>query len=318
VLDQKYVEYMAGIADGSAKDAGVSVGSQAAAAMIARRTNDGFSNIVLYECSAAPPPAGEFEPDLGCPTGPTAPQPADAKVGLIKPFAIVSAARYRTDGPNAMTSAAYAEDFAETRDFGRVDSAYRTAEQTDIAYFWSEHPFVHWNRNLVGLAVAQGLDVRESARFLAAVHTAAADAVITGFAAKYYYAFWRPRTAIPRADTDGNPDTDADPTWKPLLSVNHPEYPSGHGFWSAAVLQTVASFFGRNDLNWTISTSKAAVPQLVKTERTYDHVNRAMREIGDARVWAGLHWRQSIRHGAQIGRRVSAYVTKHLFQPTKE
>jgi hypothetical protein len=141
------------------------------------------------------------------------------------------------------------------------------------------------------------------------------DAVIAGFEAKYYYSVWRPRTAIPRADTDGNPDTDADPTWKPLLLVNHPEYPSGHGFWSMALLESVASFFGRNKLNWTLVTSKAAVPALVKTERTYDHVNALMREIGDARVWGGLHWRHAVRHGEQIGRRVAAHVTKNYFRP---
>jgi hypothetical protein len=316
-LDQQYAAYLSTLADGPARTAGISVGQQAAAAMLALRADDGFNNIVLYECSAVPPPAGEFEPDAGCPAGPTAPQPADVKVGVIKSFTHETPGRFRPDGPDPLTSGAYTDDFVETRDYGRLDSAFRSAEQTDIAHFWAEHPYVHWNRNLVNLAIGRGLNVRDTARFFAMVHTAAADAVIAGFEAKYHYSAWRPRTAIPRADVDGNPDTEADANWRPLLLVNHPEYPSGHGFWSMAVLEAVASFFGRSKLNWTIVTSKAAVPALVRGERTYDHVNALMREIGDARVWAGLHWRHAIRHGEQIGRRVAAHVTKHYFQPIR-
>jgi hypothetical protein len=316
ILAQKYDAYMAALTEGTAKARGVRVGEQAAAAMLALRANDGFANIVLYECSAVPPPPGEFAPDTGCPAGPAAPQPVDVKIGWIKPYTFDDPRRYRPDGPSPMTSSAYLEDFEETRDYGRADSDFRTAEQTDVAYFWSEHPYAHWNRNLVSLAAGQRLSVVETARFFAMVHTAAADAVIAGFAAKYHYAAWRPRTAIPQADTDGNPDTEADPAWRPLLSVNHPEYPSGHGFWSAALLDAVAAFFGGNKLTWTIATSKTAVPALVQGERTYDHLNTLMREIGDARVWAGLHWRHAIRHGMQVGRRVSAHVTRHYFKPT--
>ena len=312
-LDQQYVAYLATIPEGTAKAAGIAVGEQSAAAMIALRTDDGFSNVVLYECSAVPPPPGEFVPDTGCPSGPTSPQPADVKLGFIRPFAIENAARYRPDGPAPMTSGEYADDFEETREYGRRDSAVRTAEQTDIAYFWSEHPYVHWNRNLVALAVSRDLNVRDTARFFAMVHTAVSDAIIAGFAAKYHYNSWRPRTAIPQADADASPETDADPTWLPLLTVNHPEYPSGHGFWSGALVDTVATFFGRNKLDWTITTSKVAVPVLVRTERTYQHAKALTKEISDARVWGGLHWRHSIRDGEQIGRRVSAYVAKHFF-----
>jgi PAP2 superfamily len=316
-LDQQYTAYLASIPGGSAKTDGVAVGEQAAAAVLARRANDGFSQVILYECSSIPPAPGEFEPDAGCPTVPTAPQPADAKVGQIEPYTFRNARRYQPDGPEPLTSRAYLEDFIETRDFGRADSNARSAEQTDVAYFWSEHPYVHWNRNLVNLAVSYGLGVRDTARLFAMVHTAAADAVIAGFQAKYYYAAWRPRTAIPRADTDGNPRTDADPTWRPLLTVNHPEYPSGHGFWSGAVVNAVASFFGTRKVTWTIVTSRAAVPQVVQAERTYDGLNALMREIGNARVWAGLHWRHSIQHGAWIGRRVASHVTRHYFQPVR-
>ena len=160
-------------------------------------------------------------------------------------------------------------------------------------------------------------DALNTARLFALAHVSVADAIIVGFEAKYAFTVWRPRTAIPRADEDDNPATDADPTWKPLLLVNHPEYPSGHGFWSTALLEAVASFFGTRQVTWTLTTSKAAVPALVQTERTYTNLNKLAREIANARIWGGLHWRTSINHGELIGRRVAAHVEKGFFTPVQ-
>jgi hypothetical protein len=316
-FDQNYATYLATLPPGDAVTEGVRVGQQASAAMLALRASDGFANIVLYECSMTPPPIGEFTPDSGCPTGPGSAQPVDAKVGGITPFTLKRADVFRPDGPEALESKGYARDFAETRDFGSATSAVRTSEQTDVAWFWAENPYVHWNRNLMALAQSKGLSVRRTARLFAMVHTAASDAIIAGFEAKYHYRAWRPRTAIPQADLDGNPDTIADPAWRPLLSVNHPEYPSGHGFWSTAVIGSVAAFFGSIRVDWTLSTSKAAVPALVKTERSYRNLIDLLTEIGNARVWGGLHWRHALRDGAVIGARVAAHVQWHHFQPTR-
>ena len=311
-LDAQYANYMVGIPAGQAKDDGLEVGEAAASAVLALRVNDGFDSVALYECTSQPPPAGEFEPNGGCGT-----QPVDVKVSQIRPFTFDSPDRFRPDGPSPLDSNAYTEDFIETRDYGRSTSSVRTTKQTDIAYFWSEHAYVHWNRNLIALAIDSGLNVLDTARFLATVHTAVADAVIAGFEAKYFYRHWRPRTAIPRADTDGNPDTDPDPTWTPLLSVNHPEYPAAHGFWSTALTDTVARFFHTNKVIWTIVTSRDAVPQLVQSERTYYDLNTLQREIDSARVWAGLHWRHSTRHGGQIGRKVAKHVFDNFFRPVQ-
>ena len=147
------------------------------------------------------------------------------------------------------------------------------------------------------------------------MHTSAADAIIVGFNAKYFFRSWRPRVAIPRADTDGNPDTDPDSTWTPLLTVNHPEYPSAHGFYSRAVTEIVAKYFGTRNLSWTLSGNKTAVPQLVQTERRYRNLNAIDREIDDARVWSGLHWRHSMHDGDRIGRAVADRVFENYFQP---
>src|SRR5574339_58909 len=144
------------------------------------------------------------------------------------------------------------------------------------------------------------------------VHCSTADSTIAGFAAKYYFVAWRPRTAIPLADLDGNPDTVGDPSWTPLLTVNHPEYPSAHGFWSTALTDAVAAFFGTQRVTWTINTSPTAVPQLVQTHRTYTKLNDISDEIQDARVWSGLHWRNSMRDGERLGAKVARHVLEHF------
>ncbi len=310
-LDAQYAAYLAGIPDGQAKSDGILVGEGAAQQVIALRANDGFDNVVLYQCSAVPAAAGEFEPNGGCGT-----QPVDAKMAQIRPFTFADPSQFRPGGPDPLTSSSYTADFIEVRDYGRANSVVRTPAQTDVAYFWSENAYAHWNRNLIDLAISGGLTVRETARLFAMVHTSAADAVIAGFDAKYFFRVWRPRTAIPRAGSDGNPDTDPDLTWVPLLTVNHPEYPSAHGFWSTALADAVGEFFGTHRITWTIKTSTTAVPQLVQAERRYDDLNALIREIDDARVWAGLHWRHSMRHGDQIGRKVARHVVTNFFRPT--
>lgn len=312
-LEQEYQRYMAEIPTSWAKGEGVRIGWQSASTMLKLRADDRYNNVVTYSCSSTPTPTGEFDPDSGCPTSPASPQPVDVKLGQIKPYVLTHPQFFRPGPPPAMTSDEYTNDFAEVHDFGRDNSTFRTAEQTDIAHFWSENPYVHWNRNLVRLAVSQNLGVRDTARLFAMVHTSVSDAIIIGFEAKYYYRTWRPRTAIPRASEDGNPLTVADSEWKPLLLVNHPEYPSGHGFWSGALLYAVQSFFQSADVTWTLETSKTAVPKVEKTQRTFTSLYDLEENIQNARIYGGLHYRFSISTGELIGDGVALVVLSQHF-----
>ena len=197
---------------------------------------------------------------------------------------------------------------------GRQDSAVRTPEQTDVADFWSEHAYPFWLRNLTDIAAAKSLSVRDTARFLAMTFTSAHDAAIAGFAAKYHYRAWRPRTAIPQAEADGNAATAADPAWTPLLSVNHPEYPSGHSFLVGAFTETLKTFFGTDQVQLSLSASKTAVPQIVKETRTYAGVAEIVREVDNARIWGGLHYRHSMDDGEAQGASVARHVLGARFR----
>jgi hypothetical protein len=309
-LDERYGAYLKDIPQGQAKTDGIAVGEAAAAGILTLRANDGFTNTVAYRCSANPPPAGEFEPDGGCGT-----EPVDAVIAQVTPFTFPQPAQFRPDGPDSFSSHRWVEDFNEVKAYGRRDSSARTREQTDVVYFWAEHAYVHWNRNLISLAIAKGLDTSGTARLFAMAYTATSDAAIAGVEAKYIYRTWRPRTAIPRAAEDANPNTEPDPAWTPLLTVNHPEYPSGHAFASTALTQAVAAFFGTDKVEWTIETSKDAVPQLLQTKRTYTSLTAIMDDVDNARVWAGLHYRNSMIEGGALGSQVAKHVTTGHFRP---
>jgi hypothetical protein len=297
----QYAAYLAAIEDGPAKTNGIDVGRQVAQAILAWRAGDGFDNVVPW---VQPPPGpGVFEPY-------PAPPPVDVKLKQVRPLTLASNDQFRPDGPSPLTSPEYADDFNEVKAYGRIDSTVRTPEQTEVARFWSENTPIQWPRTQRELALAQGLDLAETARMLALAQVASADALLACFDGKYHYVFWRPRLAIRRADTDGNPATEADPTWEPLLVVNHPEYPGAHGCVTKAVTVALAAFFGTDKVAFSMFSTVTA------TTHQFERFKDAAKEVYDARTWAGLHFRNSTMEGAWIGRRVARYVVANYFRRT--
>ena len=157
----------------------------------------------------------------------------------------------------------------------------------------------------------------QTARMLAMAHVAGGDAVIACFDAKYHYWSWRPYQAIPSADTDGNPATVPDPTWKPLgTTPNHPEYPSGHACHSTAVVTALDAFFGTDKVTLHLDSRAPGLPQAART-RTYDRLHDAVKDVDTARVLVGFHFRNSDQQGTTLGRKVGNYITDHYFQPLR-
>jgi hypothetical protein len=227
----------------------------------------------------------------------------------IKPLALHSASQFRPDGPNALTSQAYADDLNQVEALGRSNSTTRTSDETTQALFWTDHDIRQWNDGMLRLAVARGLDLVQTARMLAIVHVSGADAMIACFDAKYHYWFWRPYQAIPQADIDGNPATVADPTWQPLgLTPNFPEYPSAHACHSTAVVQALRAFFGTDRVPFTLDS------RVTNTTREYTRLHGVVKDVDLARVLVGFHFFSSDRQGSRLGRKVGRYVVKHYFQ----
>jgi hypothetical protein len=314
ILDADYSTFMAGIPDATAREStakqdGIKVGRQAADAVLALRTNDGRG------CSTAlqdlnPPTAGP---------GVWQPNAAGPVLGLclpgMRPLALQAASQFRPDGPNALTSQAYARDLNQVEDLGAVDSTSRTPAQTDQALFWTDHDIRQWNDALLALANQRGLNLLQTARLLALAHVAGGDAMIACFDAKYHYWFWRPYQAIHAADTDNNPNTVADPTWQPLgATPNFPEYPSAHACDSSALVTALDAFFGTDKVQLTLTSRAPGLSAAART-RTYDRLHDVVKDVDWARVLVGFHFRSSDLQGSALGRKVGNYVTRHYFQP---
>ncbi len=301
-LDGKLATTLEGIPDGPAETGGIEVGAAAATAMLLARTNDGrFSSFSVVEGFdpgewRRTPPAFVFEP---------APW-----VGNVKPFIVPDVTALRSDGPNALTSAAYAEDFNEVKAYGSLTSTVRTDDQTDAALFWQGNGAALFNQIFRQLADTQDLDIAEAARMFAMADMAGADGAIGCWNDKYYWNTWRPVTAIRLADTDGNPATAADPGWTPLFATPpFPEHPSGHTCISGAVTSTLRSLLGNRDVSFsTFSTFSG-------TTREFNTFTEAIKEIIDARVWAGIHFRTGDVQGSVMGKKISHHLLHHYFGP---
>jgi hypothetical protein len=300
-LDAAYAASLAAIPDGQPKTDGVRAGEQVGAGFLDLPAIDGLNATVPY---VQPPPGpGVYEPTANA-------TPLGTKLPLLVPLALETASQFRPDGPSPLSSEEYAADLEQVKELGRLDSTVRTEEQTRTALFWTDHDIPQWNRNLVRLASQRDLTPVQTARMLAMAHVAGSDAMIACFDAKYYYLYWRPLHAIQRADTDGNPLTEPDPTWQPLRPTpNHPEYPSAHACHTTSITEALEGFFGTGAVSFSLDS-------LVTGEtRHYDRLKDAVREVNRARVWAGFHFRNSDQEGSTLGRNVGRFVVRHFFQP---
>jgi hypothetical protein len=303
-LDADYANSLAAIPDGAAKAAGIAVGQATAAGIIARRQGDGYQADIGFTM----PPVGPGVWQL--PAGQT---PVTPWVSKLQPFLLRSPDQFRPRPPLALASKAWARDFHEVKTIGGLNSQARTAEQTDIARFWTTQPIAQYNTAFRDIAQRRHLNVVQAARLFAMGNMVGADAAIACFDAKYTYLFWRPQFAIPQGDADGNPATVGDPTWTPLLATPaHPEFPSGHSCLTSSEAEVLTAFFGtdRIDLNMT-----STVPNLVHSTRHFDRATDLLQEVMNARVWGGIHFRDATVKGGMLGRQVARWSLKHYFRP---
>jgi len=298
-LAATYTAALATVPEGPAKDGGIAAGDDAAAAMIAARTNDGRFGPFRFTGSLG---IGMWRPEL-----PLFLSDPFAWVGFVEPFLIPTAEQFRTDGPNGVTTAEYAADFAEVKSLGSRNSTTRTADQTEQALFWgAEHGTLLLGRFVRTIAADQQLSPVEDARLFALVTLTSADANISCWNDKAYWSFWRPQTAIRLAATDGNPETDADPGWEPLLPTPpFPDHPSGHSCGSGSIVATLQNYFGTDRIAFTAFSAGSG------TSRSYTRLSQAIKEIIDARIYAGIHFRAADEQGAVLGKKVAHWVEKH-------
>jgi PAP2 superfamily len=279
---------------------GVKWGQTVADEIWAWRSKDGFNE-------TQPPFTGGTSPGEWRPTPPNSLPGLAPQLARVIPWVIKSPSQFRSPAPPALDSAEYATDFNETKLIGSSSSATRTADQTAFARFWQAgNPANFWDPVAISLAAKDHFSLLQNARLLAQVNLAMSDALIGCWDAKYSYVFWRPITAIRLADADNNPDTVPDPQWTPLIPTPpFPEYPSAHSCASSAAVRVLLHYFGdKNPI--TIATD--ALPG---ETRSFPSLSAALDEVIDARVFGGIHFRNSCIVGQVLGNAVGQYVIKH-------
>jgi hypothetical protein len=220
-------------------------------------------------------------------------------VGDVRPFVVHDVRTLRTPGPNRPGSRAFARDFAEVAALGGRDRSDRTAEQTELARFWSNDMMMSWGRVLRTLTAHRHLSVSDAARTYAMATTAAADGAIACWREKARWSFWRPVTAVRQAAHDGDPRTRPDREWTPLLDTPpFPEHPSGHACIGAALAGATARALGTDRVSFALRS-----PATGETRR-YRRLSAIVDEVADARIFAGGHFRAGSDQGTTLGRGV--------------
>jgi PAP2 superfamily len=298
-IDAAYQSALAQIADGPTKAAGIAAGESAAAAVLALRADDRPASAEAYRPHAAP---GAYVPTA---------TPAVPHWAQRKPWLMTSSAQFRPGPPPTLTSSVWARDYNEVKAVGSKTSIQRSAEQAEIARFWEYSLPPIYLGVVRSVAQLPGRDVTQNARLFAAVLQAMDDAMIAVFDAKYHYNFWRPATAIRNGDIDGNEATERDATWTPFIDAPlHPEYPSAHSILAGAVGAVLKAEISNGPvpvLTTSSPTAKGAV-------RRWSSLDDFTREVGDARIYEGIHYRTSTDVGAAMGQRIGGLAAEKLLQ----
>jgi hypothetical protein len=301
-IDTAYANSIAGLSASLEEiEAGVAVGEAAANAVLAKREGD---NRNLPDLMGYTPGIG---PGVWIPTPPAFAAPQTPFLQFVTPFGYGDPARFRPIAPPLLESHTYLADYLEIKDYGAFNSPSRTAEQSATALFWSGSASALWTANVRSLATP--MDILTGARFEALGIAAIMNALIATWDSKFHYMFWRPVTAIRAGDTDGNPNTEADPEWIPfIVTPPHPEYIAAHSAVGAATTGFYTVWFGTDRFPLDFKGTGGAV-------RHYESVEEIHAEESNARVWGGMHWRHSTEVGTRIGTRVGHYTATHLLKP---
>ena len=303
LADQAFATSTNAVPDGTAKSAGVTLGQEIAAAVQTDRATDGTNVADTYRPITSP--------GVWVPTTP----PLFAQYAQAKPWVLKSADQFRPGPPPSLTSEQYARDYNETKTIGGVKSNARTPEQSEAVKFWTQANLgPSWQAAARELSAAKQLSLAESARLFALLNMGIANTFINDWDAKFTYNFWRPVTAIRNGDTDGNAATEREAGWTPLNATPmHPEYPSQAAIICGLAVHILELVFGPNPAVRIVATD-VANPTL---RREFTSIRQLAEEHENVRVWGGIHFRNSLEVGADMGRKIAAYLQDNTLKPVR-
>lgn len=294
-LDADEAASLADVRDGRAERRGIRIGERVATKLLASRVGDHYLDPTIHY-SKAPAP-GIWQPT------PPATDMLAAWLGSLTH--LVAFRRVRVSGPDALTSRAYTRDFREVKRLGSIDSTARTDRQTDTALFYNSNSATMVGDALIRKLEKQPIGLARTARLFARIHAAMTDSLIRCWELKRDVGFWRPSQAIVGADTDLNPATTPDPAWTPLVpNPNYSDYVSGHGCLTSPAVEVIRHTLGARTRLELISVN-SPTPRILR-------LARIERQALNARVWAGLHFRDAVADAYTLGHRTARLVIRRL------
>lgn len=300
-------------------EAGKQLGINAANRILQYRQHDNWDGDAEYSWHPMGPGVyAEFNQHSGTPQGFV----FGAGWAEARPFTLTSNDQFRAPPPPAIKSREYLTAFNEVKNVGKHNSETRSDDQTHLAMWWKDFAENSHNRLARQLTQQHKLNLHQAARLFALLNTSIFDAYINVFENKFHYNHWRPYTAIRWAEHDGNPSTQADPSW--TNTHNHtyafPSYPSAHGTACAAAMTVLAETFG-NDVKFVMETAEVdkAGPfsgkiNMNPVSRSFNGFDDAAMECGLSRIYLGIHFRYDSIEGVKLGKRIGDYVVNSILQ----
>lgn len=320
--DCALTDFLAGIEDGEAKTNGVAWGNFVAAEVLASRADDGVAAAkdLLYTKLEGPMAWQKTGPFFGAENGPTLKQfggPLLPGWGKVRTFALASAREFRPAPFPAQDSPEFLRQMEKVFQWGGATSGFRTADQTEIAFFWEDGPRGatppgHWQIIAMDLMQRRNLDLVDQARFMALISVAQADSAIVTWDCKFDMDVLRPETAI--RSTALPQETFArfhDAGWKTLIPTPpFPAYTSGHSTFSGASSRMLAHLIGTDSVSFAGHAPDLVnwPTQLAGVRRSWTRLSQAADEAGASREYGGIHWEADNTEGLRIGRLIADKV----------
>ena len=315
-IDDMLTASLALVDPGSAKTAGITIGAQAAAAMLLARANDGRFDVEPFPTSND---VGKWR----------LVEPINANLfgqfATVKPLTMTAPRQWRTGRPPELTSPEYAAEFNEVKALGAQSGSSRTPAQTLLAGFTTANPLFFMNKGLRDIATAEGLSTTQQALLFVKTSMGSADALIGCWANKQATLTWRPQTAIREALNDGNPLTAPDGNWLSLFATpGYPDMPSGYNCYTSGFWHSVRFYFGTDRMAFSLTSPGVTANPVAGnpigvpgSTRSYTRFTGVIRDTIEGRILNGYHFRTPDVQGAWLGKKVAQYLNMHYFQPVE-
>ena len=304
-LDAALAESLAQVRDGESKDRGLALGDEVAAQIVALRANDGSADGLPY---TPPVGLGFWQPDPRTGASPF------LSWATVTPWTMHSADQFSPGPPPSIFAYEFAQDLAELKAIGGTTSSVRTLEKECIARFATDNPVAQYHRLARIVAQAVPSNLERNTRAFAVFSLAMADAFISSFDAKFTHHFWRPWTAIQNAAAFGAPELQ-DSTWLSLIPTPpHPEYPANHAVQSAAIVTVLKHFYGRDVPPVTLTCQGAGCrADICPAAVTSGHLDDFKELFGLARIYGGIHYRNTIVVSWAQGKAIGQHVIDNVY-----